>query len=122
MIYLYPNNSGSLSIFYELEAIPEFLRDKIIEIEALPEGSGVLKQDEFGKLYYESVTNEPTTEPEVPTTPVETLEDKIARMEQQFQEQQQQNLILVDINLTVYEELLNMKDQIAQLTGATDNA
>lgn len=122
MIYLYPNNSGSLSIFYELEAIPEFLRDKIIEVEALPEGSGVLKQDEFGKLYYESVTNEPTTEPEVPTTPVETLEDKIARMEQQFQEQQQQNLILVDINLTVYEELLNMKDQIAQLTGATDNA
>lgn len=63
---------------------------------------------------------EPKPEPEPES--VETMEGRLIRMEQKLQDQQQQNLILVDINLTVYEELLNMKEQFAQLNGATDNA
>lgn len=67
-------------------------------------------------------------DPEVSPTP-ETTEQKLERVlakledqQQQNELQQQQNLILVDINLTVYEELLKMKDQLAQVNGATENA
>lgn len=58
--------------------------------------------------------------PETQSQP--TTEEKLANLQHQLQEQQQQNLILVDINLTVYEELLKMKDQLAQVNGATENA
>lgn len=98
------------------------------EVESLPEGEGILRRAEGGSFYYEPFPSVEPTEPEplpvesVQPQPVESIEDKLARMEQQLQEQQMQNLILVDINLTVYEELLTVKDQLLMLTGATDNA
>lgn len=129
MVYLLPHND-SFAIFNDMSHIPEQERDKVIELESLPEGQGILKQTIDGSFYYEEQPFEPvepeqpldTVEPEQPFEPVETIDDKFARLELQLQEQQMQNLILVDINLTVYEELLNMKDQLSMLTGATDNA
>lgn len=67
-------------------------------------------------------------EPEISPTPettdqkLERLLEQLAMRQKQDEIQQQQNLILVDINLTVYEELLKMKDQLAQVNGATENA
>lgn len=119
MVYLLPYD-GSFAIFNDISHIPKQVRDKVIELESLPEGQGILRQATDESFYYEE-------QPFVPVIPEteeqeETLEEKLARLEMQLQEQQMQNLILVDINLTVYEEILNMKDQIAQVNGATDNA
>lgn len=109
------------------EEISEQLANKghFYEIDSLPEGEGILRQAGDGSFYYESF---PSVEPIQPEPvepdplPTETIDEKLARMEQQLQEQQMQNLILVDINLTVYEEVLTLKDQLLQLTGATENA
>ena len=119
MIYLYPIDE-TFTVFYVKPNFPS-----LIEIESLPEGEGILRRAKDGTFYYElfpDLTPVEPVEPIEPEQPVETIDDKLARLEMQLQEQQMQNLILVDINLTVYEELLNMKDQLSMLTGATDNA
>lgn len=124
MIYLYPNGD-TFTIYTDLSYLPEEYHAEVIEAESLPEGDGVLRQAVDGSFYFEPFP-EPTPiesiEPEQSVETVGTIDDKLTRLEQQFQEQQMQNLILVDINLTVYEELLIVKEQLQTLTGATDNA
>ena len=43
---------------------------------------------------------------------VESLEEKIGRLEQQLAEQKEQNLNLLDVNLSLYEELLSIKSSL----------
>ncbi|AHN24357.1 hypothetical protein [Lysinibacillus varians] len=55
------------------------------------------------------------TEPE----PIETLEEKIARL---FTVTEQNNLITVDAVLGVYEEVLALREEVAALKGTSNNA
>lgn len=106
MIWLYPIGD-SFSIFYAKPDLPD-----LIEVESLPEGDGILRMSEEGELYYEPSTA-PMPEPPITEIPVETLEEKLVRMEEQLTIQQQQNLILLDVNMTIYEELLMMQERFA---------
>lgn len=100
MIWLYPIED-SFSIFYTKPELPG-----IIEVESLPEGSGVLKMDKDGKLYWESPkTPIPDHRPPRP----KTIEEQFEEVKQQMEVYQQQNLVLLDVNMTIYEELLLMQ-------------
>lgn len=113
MVYLYPNGD-TFTIYSDISSLPEEYHSEVIEIESLPEGEGVLRQAGDGSFYYEPFP-EPTPiepvepiEPEQPQ-PIETTEEKLERVLKQLDVQQKQNLILLDVNMTIYEELLLMQ-------------
>lgn len=130
---------------YKVAIVINGIVDSIGEYERIPVVSPMLTvvdiSDYEGPVQkgyiYDSTSGEFTESnnevPEVPVVPeseipestdqkLERLLEQLAMRQKQDEIQQQQNLILVDINLTVYEELLKMKDQLALVNGATDNA
>ena len=127
MIYLYPDSkTSSFSVFNDVSTLPEKYRSQLIEIESLPEGEGILRRAGDGSFYYEpfaSVEPIEPIEPEPvepqPIEPVETIDEKLERVLQQLEEQRkhnaqlaQSNLDLLDVNLTIYEELLYMQERL----------
>lgn len=126
MVYLYPNGD-TFTIYSDISYLPEEFHSEIIEIDALPEGDGILRRSRDGSVYYEPFLEPVPVEPEQPSEPVpvepvqpqpvESIEDKLARMEQQLEAQQQQSLTILDVNLTLYEEVLTLREEIATLTG-----
>ena len=76
MPYLLPNtnsNPTSYTVFNELDYIPEFAQSEAIFIDALPEGSGVLRRANDGTFYYERT-------PEVTEPPELSLEEMQAQI------------------------------------------
>lgn len=115
MVWLYPVGD-TFTVFYVKPNL-----EGLIEIESLPEGSGILRRAADGTFYYEpfpEVSNPPIIEPEKPESP-ETLEERITRLESIIE---QNNLITVDAVLGVYEELVALREEIAASKGTTDNA
>lgn len=102
MIWLYPTGD-TFTIFYIKPELPN-----LIEVSELPEGSGVLKMDSSGKLYWETPKT-PVPDPRPPRP--KTIEEQFAEMKQQMEVYQQQNLVLLDVNMTIYEELLLMQER-----------
>ena len=126
MIYVYPFND-SFTIIYDKAYIDESLHGDLIEVESLPEGTGVLKRRSNGEFYYESTGQEIVQEPVSPVEPTptpeppvqETTEQKLERVLDELVIQrkhneiaQQQNLILLDVNMTIYEELITLQDRL----------
>lgn len=108
-MWLYPNGD-TFTIFDVEPTLPG-----LIYLDKLPEGYGILSRHEDGTFYYKPhpspVIPEPPVDPVIP----ETIEQKLARMELQLIEQQQQNLILLDVNMTIYEELLLMQERLSSV-------
>ncbi|MEA0556085.1 hypothetical protein U1P98_18695 [Lysinibacillus irui] len=117
MVWLYPVGD-TFTVFYVKPNL-----EGLIEVESLPEGSGILRHAADGTFYYEPFPEpeEPEVNPELPITPEppETLEERIARLESIIE---QNNLITVDAVLGVYEELVALREEIAATKGTTDNA
>ena len=105
MLYLYPIGD-SFSIFYNKDVLSPELQESLIEIEALPEGEGILRRSEGGEFYYEPFP-EPTPEPT--PEPKETIEEKLIRLEQIIE---QNNLMSLDIQLGLYEQLMVLQIQL----------
>ena len=122
MYYLVQVND-SFSVFLDRTYVPEQLQDQIIEVESLPGGSGTLRRKEDGTFYYDTLQNdvveEPTPTPEEPTPKPEpeSIEDKLTRMEAQMDSQNAQTLMVIDINLSLYEEILSLREEVASLKG-----
>lgn len=108
MVYLFPNND-TFTIFYYKSALHERYHKQLIELESLPEGEGILRRADDGSFYYEPFDTPIGPEQPIPT---ETLAEKITRLEKKIE---QINLISTDINLTIYEEILQLRDEIAAL-------
>ncbi|MEX3621856.1 hypothetical protein [Viridibacillus arvi] len=89
MIYLIPSQD-SFIVYYNADYIPLEFRKDVIEVEALPEGNGILKMDEEGQLYW--------YQPDLPAPiePQPTLE-----------EMQMQTLVNIEY-LVVMSELSNL--------------
>lgn len=69
------------------------------------------ENEQWSKEKYEPIVEK------VPTT-----DEKINELQELIQSQQMQDLVLMDINLTLYEELLNIREQLSLLTDKTENA
>lgn len=67
MFYLYPNED-TFTFYNSPEDLPEQYRHNLIEVEALPEGSGILRRASNGTFYYEPFP-EPEVNPEQPIKP-----------------------------------------------------
>lgn len=121
--YAYRNPDDSYTLFYTLEGVPEVIKKDLIEAE-VPDGYGILRREEDGSFYWElpdkepEPTPEPEPEPE-PVPPVETIEEKINNL---FNMTEQNNLITVDAVLGVYEEVLALREEVAELKEITNNA
>lgn len=119
MFYIIEND-GNVTVFYDLESVPSSLKDGVITVDTLPKGDGILRLSETNELYLEPFPE--VTEPEVPATPVpqpETTEQKLERVLDELIIQrkhneiaQQQNLILLDVNMTIYEELITLQERL----------
>ena len=121
MIYLL-GRSSTFTIFYDFKAIPEYLRSEVIEVDSLPEGEGILRKAEDGEFYYEPfpiVEDLPIIDPEPEPLPTETLEEKVTRLESTIE---QNNLMSMDVSLSVFEEILALREEVAALKGTTINA
>ena len=125
-MYLYQQEDGSWTIFYDSTYIPETFKNKIIttNIPEYPQdGNGyVLSRNPVTEeFYWELVTSEePELEPEPePIPPVETIEEKINKLSTITE---QNNLITVDAVLGVYEELIALREEVAALKGTSNNA
>lgn len=105
MIWLYPVGE-SFTIFYEK---PEL--EGLIEVDSIPEGSGILKMDSDGKLYRVPY---PTLPPEVippkPQTSLEKMEKTIMDLYKRIEFQNEQSMAILDVNMTIYEEILLMQE------------
>ncbi|KGR89154.1 hypothetical protein [Lysinibacillus odysseyi] len=110
MVYLYPTGDTFI-IYSDKNSLPKDMLINVIELDELPQGYGILKRNSNGEFYYDSGEPLPTEE---------TVEDKLARMERQMEAQQQHSLTILDVNLTLYEEVLTLREEIAALKG-TDN-
>lgn len=95
---------------------PEFAQPIIVV--DITNYEGIVKE---GYVYEmaNGVFSEPndTVEPPViePSPDNESIEGKLDRLEQQLEIQQQQNLILLDVNMTIYEELLVMQERLSDV-------
>ena len=54
MINLFPSGD-TFSIIYDTSHLTQEERDKLITIQSLPDGEGILRQSEDGSFYYEEV-------------------------------------------------------------------
>jgi len=112
MIYLYPSGD-TFAVFNDKSSIPEKYHNSLIEIDSLPDGYGILKRKEDESFYYETVEHKvPEPMDPAPEVPKETIEEKLARLEQQLETQNQRNLVLMDMNMTIYEELLLLQERL----------
>ncbi len=122
LVYLYQQEDGSYTIFYDSTYIPETIKNEIItaNIPEYPQdgkGYTLTRNPVNEEFYWKPIqSEEPTPEPE---PPVETIDEKINNL---FNMTEQNNLITVDAVLGVYEEVLALREEVAALKEITDNA
>lgn len=92
------------------ELTREVIADNMIKINGL--------EVELGSTY-EKTTNTFVPPVQLPVRPQETLEGKVTLLEEKIE---QFNLINTDISLTVYEEILALREEVASLKGTSGNA
>lgn len=112
MIWLYPTND-TYSIWYIKPDLPG-----LIEIKELPPGDGILKLDHEGKPYWKPFpTPAPEPVPEKPVSPLDKMDDTIAELMRQLNEQRIQNLAILDVNMTIYDELMSVQAKLENTNG-----
>jgi len=84
MYYLVDNMLLNMwNIYVGIENVPEKYKDVAVQVDALPEGSGILRRAEDGTFYYEPYPEE--TEPPDIETPTETKPPELSVEEMQAQ-------------------------------------